>query len=74
MAEFLGLTGPVAPYYIIELGPLDGSLKLPFGANREIYVRNEHLQYAITWYLLALTLIVVYVLWHRSMDQKQPDA
>ncbi|MCR9175926.1 MAG: SURF1 family protein [Alphaproteobacteria bacterium] len=74
MAEFLGLEGPVAPYYIDELRPLDGKLRLPFGANREIEVRNEHLQYAITWYLLALTLIVVYVLWHRSMDKKEPEA
>lgn len=70
MAEHLSLSGPIAPYYVDELVPAEGRPKLPFGANRTIEVRNEHLQYAITWFLLAITLAVVYVLWHRSLDRK----
>lgn len=70
MAAHLGLEGPVADYHIDVLRPADGRLSLPFGANRQIDVRNEHLQYAITWFSLALILMVVYVLWHRSLERK----
>jgi len=28
--------------------------------------RNEHLQYAITWYSLAIALVVIYVLFLRK--------
>ena len=27
---------------------------------------NDHLQYAITWFSLAIALIVIYVLYHRG--------
>ncbi len=37
----------------------------PIGAQTRLEIPNDHLQYAITWYLLALTLVAVYVLWNR---------
>ena len=39
---------------------------LPIGGQGHVEVRNEHLQYAITWYGLAVVLIVIYVLFHRT--------
>lgn len=72
MAEHLDLEGPIATgYYIDQLGEEPRPTALPFGAERSITVRNEHLQYAITWFLLAITLIVVYVLWHRQADREE---
>ena len=29
-----------------------------------------HLQYAITWYALALALVVIYVLYHLKLDDE----
>lgn len=72
MAEHLGI-GPVANYYVDALRPSARPTELPIGAVPSINVRNEHLQYAITWFLLAATLAVVYVLWHRQMDRKEKE-
>ena len=39
----------------------DGPNGYPLGGQTRIYIRNNHLQYAITWFLIALGLIGVYV-------------
>lgn len=72
MAAHLGI-GPVANYYVDALRPSARPTELPVGAVPAIHVRNEHLQYALTWFLLAATLIVVYIVWHRQMDRKDPE-
>jgi surfeit locus 1 family protein len=54
---------PVAPYYVDAIRP-PGPYVLPIGASTMVAVRNEHLQYALTWYLLAATLLVIYVIYH----------
>lgn len=75
MAEHLGLEGPIATgYYIDQLAEEPRPTVMPFGAARTIAVRNEHLQYAITWFLLAITLIAVYVLWHRQADRDEKSS
>jgi len=38
----------------------------PIGAQTRLNIPNDHLQYALTWYLLALALVVVYVVWNRK--------
>ena len=38
----------------------------PKGGQTEVNFRNEHLQYAITWFLLAAGLIAVYLAYHVS--------
>lgn len=72
MARHLGI-GPVANYYIDALRASVKPTELPIGADAVIHVRNEHLQYAITWFLLALTLIVVYVVWHVQAERKDQE-
>jgi surfeit locus 1 family protein len=37
----------------------------PKGGITRLELPNNHLQYAITWYALAVALIVIYVLYHR---------
>lgn len=64
--------GPVLPYYVDKLRD-PGPLKMPIGADTKIHVRNEHLSYAITWALLALTLIVIYVIYHLKPEDETDD-
>ena len=60
--------GPIANYYIDVLRE-PGPYALPIGASGSIKMRNEHLQYALTWYFLALSLLVIYVIYHYRPDE-----
>jgi surfeit locus 1 family protein len=63
MAAVGGL-GTVAPFVIdADATPNPGGL--PIGGQTQLDIPNDHLQYAITWYLLALVLIVMFVIYHR---------
>jgi surfeit locus 1 family protein len=54
----------VAPFYIdADATPNPGGW--PKGAVTRLELRNDHLQYAITWFSLAIALIVIYFLYHR---------
>jgi surfeit locus 1 family protein len=63
MAAHAGLT-TVAPL-LIEAGPAANPGGLPIGGQTHINLPNNHLQYAITWYALALALAVFYVVSRR---------
>lgn len=53
----------VAPFYVeADATPNVGGL--PVGGRTQVHIRNEHLQYAITWYGLALVLFVIYFVYH----------
>ncbi|MBV9200277.1 MAG: SURF1 family protein [Alphaproteobacteria bacterium] len=54
----------VAPFYIdADATPNPGGW--PKGGVTRLSLPNNHLQYAITWFSLAVALIVIYVLFHR---------
>jgi surfeit locus 1 family protein len=54
----------VAPFYIdADATPNPGGW--PKGGVTRLALPNNHLQYAITWFSLAVALIVIYVLFHR---------
>ena len=38
----------------------------PRGGQTRVDLPNDHLQYALTWFLLAAALVVVYLAWHRA--------
>lgn len=57
--------GPVAPFYVEQELPVPPG-GLPQPGKLVVQLRNEHLQYAVTWYGLALVLVVVFVAWARS--------
>jgi surfeit locus 1 family protein len=64
MAEAAGL-GNVAPLYIdADKTPNPGGW--PKGGVTRLDLPNDHLQYAITWFALAVALAVIYVLYHRG--------
>ena len=54
----------VAPFYIdADASPNPGGW--PRGGVTRLALPNNHLQYAITWFSLAIALTVIYVLFHR---------
>jgi surfeit locus 1 family protein len=54
----------VSPFYIdADTTPNPGGW--PKGGVTRLTLPNDHLQYAITWFSLAVALIVVYFLYHR---------
>ncbi|WP_417835769.1 SURF1 family protein [Thalassospira tepidiphila] len=75
MAEDTG-ADLASPYYLeLDDTPIPGGL--PIGGQAKVELPNNHLEYAITWYSLALTLIVMFVLYHRrpsSDDEKDVQA
>ncbi len=63
MAKAAGVPD-AAPFYIdADKTPNPGGW--PKGGVTRLELPNDHLQYAITWYALAVALIVIYVLYHR---------
>ena len=54
----------VAPFYIdADATPNPGGW--PQGGVTRLALPNNHLQYAITWFSLAVAMVVIYVLFHR---------
>ena len=52
--------GPVAPFYVEQEGPIPPG-GLPKPGPLTVNLTNHHLQYALTWYGLAVVLIVVFM-------------
>jgi surfeit locus 1 family protein len=58
------------PYYL-EAGPAPNPGGYPIGAQSRVELPNNHLQYAITWYSFAVSLAVIYVLYHRNLAREE---
>jgi surfeit locus 1 family protein len=56
----------VAPFILVALGPPSPE-RFPDPAQHLPRPPNNHLSYAITWYGLAIALVVVFVLWARKV-------
>jgi surfeit locus 1 family protein len=57
--------GPVAPFYLDLESPSPPS-GLPRPGPLEVHLRDEHLQYAITWFTLAAAVTIAFVVWLRG--------
>jgi surfeit locus 1 family protein len=68
MAAALGLS--VAPV-IVEVDATPNPGGWPLGGRTQVDFPNDHLQYAITWFGLALALTAVYLLYHCSKGRLQ---
>lgn len=51
-------------FYVVD-GNTDVPGTYPLGRQWILDIRNDHLQYALTWFLLAGALAVIYVVYHR---------
>ncbi len=68
MAGYIKNTGSleVSPVLIRQTGPEDSSDAFPtILLSDKINIRNDHLEYAITWYSLALIIVVMYFIYIR---------
>jgi cytochrome oxidase assembly protein ShyY1 len=54
--------GAIAPFYIEQESPVPPG-GLPHPAALKVHLRNDHLQYAITWYGLAAVLLIMSAIW-----------
>lgn len=63
MARVAGIDD-VKPY-LLEAGPAENRGGYPVGGVTRFDAPNDHLQYAITWYAMAVIGIVIYLLYHR---------
>jgi surfeit locus 1 family protein len=55
----------IAPFFLeAERSDIPGGW--PLGGQTRLDIPNNHLQYALTWFLLALCLVVIYVIYVRS--------
>jgi surfeit locus 1 family protein len=58
----------------LDAGPAPNPGGFPIGGQTRINLPNDHLQYAITWALLALALAAIYVIYHLKpvSERKEP--
>jgi cytochrome oxidase assembly protein ShyY1 len=54
--------GAVAPFYIEQEAPVPPG-GWPHPAALNVRLRNDHLQYALTWYGLAAVLVLMFAIW-----------
>ncbi|EWY38412.1 hypothetical protein N825_13020 [Skermanella stibiiresistens SB22] len=66
MAASAGVTGALP--VIVEAAATPNPGGLPVGGQSNVVIPNNHLQYVVTWYGLALTLLVVYIVSQRRRD------
>lgn len=55
---------PVLDSFFLEADATPNPGGLPLGGQTQLAIPNDHLQYAITWFLLALALAGVYLAYH----------
>lgn len=71
MARAAGVAS-VAPLVVYQAAGAPG--QLPIGGPPIVDLPNNHLQYALTWYGLALALVVIFVLRHLEPAPKPQEA
>jgi cytochrome oxidase assembly protein ShyY1 len=64
MARALGW-GEVAPFYIDLEQPVPSS-GIPKPGPLEVHLKDDHLQYAITWFTLAGAVVIAFAVWLRG--------
>lgn len=63
MSAAAGISPPAEFYLEADTTPNPGGF--PIGGQTQLQLPSPHLQYAFTWFALALALAVIYVAWHR---------
>jgi surfeit locus 1 family protein len=63
MSAAAGISPPAEFYLEADTTPNPGGF--PVGGQTQIQLPSPHLQYAFTWFALAVALAVIYVVWHR---------
>jgi cytochrome oxidase assembly protein ShyY1 len=64
MAQALGW-GEVAPFYIDLETPVPQS-GVPKPGPLSVHLKDDHMQYAITWFGLAIAVVIAFAVWARG--------
>jgi surfeit locus 1 family protein len=69
MAAAAELEDPVTAFYLSAVADQHPG-RYPLGGRTEVQLRNDHLEYAITWFTLALAALVIFGLaqWRKADD------
>jgi cytochrome oxidase assembly protein ShyY1 len=67
MARTLGW-GEVAPFYIDLEAPVPAS-GIPKPGALEVHLKDDHLQYALTWFALAGAVVIAFAVWLRGQSK-----
>ena len=67
-----GLENVISTAYL-DAGPMKNPGGFPIGGQTRIALRNDHVQYALTWYALALILAAVYFVFHYRPEDEPAD-
>ena len=70
MAHALGW-GEVAPFYIDLETPVPPS-GIPKPGPLSVQLKDDHMQYAITWFGLAMAVVIAFIVWARGRRLAQP--
>ena len=68
MARLLGW-GAVAPFYIDLEQPAPAS-GIPKPGALEVHLKDDHLQYALTWFALAGAVVIAFGVWLRGQKRE----
>ena len=68
MAEAANLSAPVTRVYADAVKDATPASQWPIGGQTRVNLRNDHLNYALTWFALAFGLAVIYVLFHLRRE------
>jgi cytochrome oxidase assembly protein ShyY1 len=64
MAQALGW-GAVAPFYVDLESPVPANV-IPKPGPLEIHLKDDHMQYAITWFGLAAAVVIAFGAWIKG--------
>jgi surfeit locus 1 family protein len=56
---------PVAPFYVDLEAPVPAS-GIPKPGPLDVHLKDDHLQYAVTWFGLAGAVVIAFGVWHRG--------
>lgn len=72
MAASAGLAEVVEAVYL-DAGPAENPGGWPKGGQTRLTLPNDHLEYAITWFALAVALAVIYVVYHWRRGERSTE-
>lgn len=71
MAAAIGMESLPAYYVLAGKDPEAGMY--PVGHQWRLDIRNNHVEYAITWFSLAIALLIIYVVYHRQQNDSSDE-
>lgn len=69
MSAATGLENVIQTTYL-DAGPAKNPGGFPIGGQTRVQLRNDHFEYAITWYALGLILMVIYFVYHYRPEDE----